>query len=213
MCFSLGCALISTVPIVITDFFANFWAVRIFQMSSLLYRDVFWKYVDANTKRELGLDFRDDGEFYMNFNRDFLKVSPPVFVIVFFAPTSSSTGWIHLVKKRKRVQDRLSLYNTVRYFHELINWYIVTKAICHHLKTWLVKGLCSTCLSEFIDWREIQSVMLVFSTQLGELLALVPSLWFNCPPSSPLPCVTKNTVYTCTVQCAGGGGFRVLGLR
>jgi hypothetical protein len=45
-------------------------------MSSLLYRDVFWKYVDANTKRELGLDFRDDGEFYMNFNRDFLKVSP-----------------------------------------------------------------------------------------------------------------------------------------
>ncbi len=52
-------------------------------MSSLLYRDVFWKYVDANTKRELGLDFRDDGEFYMNFNRDFLKVSPPFFVIVF----------------------------------------------------------------------------------------------------------------------------------
>lgn len=35
--------------------------------------DIFWKYVDANTKRELGLDFRDDGEFYMNFNRDFLK--------------------------------------------------------------------------------------------------------------------------------------------
>ena len=30
--------------------------------------------MDANTKRELGLDFRDDGEFYMNFNRDFLKV-------------------------------------------------------------------------------------------------------------------------------------------
>jgi hypothetical protein len=65
-------------------------------MSSLLYRDVFWKYVDANTKRELGLDFRDDGEFYMNFNRDFLKVSSPVFVIVFFAPTSNSTGCIHL---------------------------------------------------------------------------------------------------------------------
>jgi hypothetical protein len=65
-------------------------------MSSLLYRDVFWKYVDANTKRELGLDFRDDGEFYMNFNRDFLKVSPPVFVIVFFESTSNSTGWIHL---------------------------------------------------------------------------------------------------------------------
>jgi hypothetical protein len=39
---------------------------------------VFWKYVDASTKRELGLDFRDDGEFYMNFNRDFLKVSTSV---------------------------------------------------------------------------------------------------------------------------------------
>jgi hypothetical protein len=56
-------------------------------MSSLLWRDVFWKYVDANTKRELGLDFRDDGEFYMNFNRDFLKVSPPGFLIFFFAAT------------------------------------------------------------------------------------------------------------------------------
>ncbi len=57
--------------------------LRRFKMSSLPNRDVFWKYVDANTKRELGLDFRDDGEFYMNFNRDFLKVSSPVFVIVF----------------------------------------------------------------------------------------------------------------------------------
>ncbi len=43
--------------------------------------------MDANTKRELGLDFRDDGEFYMNFNRDFLKVSPPGFLIFFFAAT------------------------------------------------------------------------------------------------------------------------------
>ncbi len=53
-------------------------------MLSLLYRDVFWKYVDANTKRELGLDFRDDGEFYMNFNRDFLKVRPHVYCYCLF---------------------------------------------------------------------------------------------------------------------------------
>jgi hypothetical protein len=32
---------------------------------------------------------------------------------------------------------------------------------------------------------EIQSVVLVFSTQLCELLLLSPSLWFNSP--SPLP--------------------------
>jgi hypothetical protein len=74
-------------------------------MSSLPNRDVFWKYVDANTKRELGLDFRDDGEFYMNFNRDFLKVSSPIFVIVFFAATLDSTGWILLEAKRSRVQS------------------------------------------------------------------------------------------------------------
>jgi hypothetical protein len=37
--------------------------------------------------------------------------------------------------------------------------------------------------------------MLVFSTQLCELLPLSPSLWFNSPP---LPCVNKYTVYTFT---------------
>jgi hypothetical protein len=45
---------------------------------------------------------------------------------------------------------------------------------------------------------EIQSVMLVFSTQLWELLPL----WFNSPP--PPPCVNRYTVYTYTV-CKGGG--------
>ncbi len=51
---------------------------------------------------------------------------------------------------------------------------------------------------------EIQSVMLVFSTQLCELLPLSPSLWFNsllpCPPSL----VNKYTVYTHTVWKTGG---------
>ncbi len=48
--------------------------------------------------------------------------------------------------------------------------------------------------------------MLVFSTQLCELLPLQPSLWFN----PPLSCVNKYTVYTYTV-CKGG--YWVLGLR
>ncbi len=55
---------------------------------------------------------------------------------------------------------------------------------------------------------EIQSVMLVFSTQLCKLLPLSPFLWFNSP--SP-PCVNKYTVYTYTV-CKGGRVW-VLGLR
>ncbi len=54
---------------------------------------------------------------------------------------------------------------------------------------------------------ERQSVMLVFSTQLCELLPLSPFL-VQLPP--PLPCVNKHTVYTYTL-C--GGGYGVLGLR
>jgi hypothetical protein len=47
---------------------------------------------------------------------------------------------------------------------------------------------------------EIQSVMLVFSTQLCELLPLSPSFWFNSLLHT-LPCVNKFTAYTytCTV--------------
>ncbi len=35
-------------------------------------------------------------------------------------------------------------------YHGLIN-YIETKAKCRHPKNWHVKGLCGSCLSEFID--------------------------------------------------------------
>jgi hypothetical protein len=42
---------------------------------------------------------------------------------------------------------------------------------------------------------EIQSVMLVFSTQLCELLPLYPSLWF-IPPPHPLPCVKVQYIQT-----------------
>ena len=51
-----------------------------------------------------------------------------------------------------------------------------TKAKCRHLNKIAVKGLCGRCLSEFIDIQyghmDIQSVILVFSTQLCELLPL-----------------------------------------
>jgi hypothetical protein len=41
---------------------------------------------------------------------------------------------------------------------------------------------------------EIQSVMLVFSTHLCELLTLASSPWFNSLP--PPPCVNNYTVFT-----------------
>ncbi len=60
----------------------------------------------------------------------------------------------------------------------------------------------------YLIWRvfitvyrlEIQSVMLVFSTQLCELLALYPSLWFT----SPLPCVKVQYI-----QTGGWGGVEL----
>ncbi len=54
----------------------------------------------------------------------------------------------------------------------------------------------------------MQSVMLVFLTQLCKLLSLAPSLWFNSPP---LPGVNKYTKYTYIV--CKGEGYEVLGLR
>jgi hypothetical protein len=60
---------------------------------------------------------------------------------------------------------------------------------------------------------EIQSVMLIFSAQLCELLTLSPSLWFNSPPPPPFP------VWISTVYCIHEytlwiwGGYGVLGLR
>jgi hypothetical protein len=51
--------------------------------------------------------------------------------------------------------------------------------------------------------------MMVFSTQLCELLPLSSSLWFKSAPPPHLPCVNKYTVYT----CVRGGLYWVLGLR
>jgi hypothetical protein len=50
-----------------------------------------------------------------------------------------------------------------------INNYKDTKSKCRHKKLPL-QGLCGRCLSEFIDRRYSHAVMLVFSTQLCELL-------------------------------------------
>jgi hypothetical protein len=47
---------------------------------------------------------------------------------------------------------------------------------------------------------EMQSVMLVFSTQLCKLLPLYPSLWFTSPPSQ-----CQSTVYTLKTVCCREG--------
>ena len=67
-----------------------------------------------------------------------------------------------------------------------------TKAKCRHMKILTCKG---TLRQVFIKvyGLEIQSVMLVFSTQLCELLPLSPYLWFN---SSPLPPSLCGILYT-----------------
>jgi hypothetical protein len=54
---------------------------------------------------------------------------------------------------------------------------------------------------------EIQSVRLVFSTQLCELLSLYPSLWFNSSLSPPpLPKVKVQNIQTvCGCEGVGGG--------
>jgi hypothetical protein len=73
--------------------------------------------------------------------------------------------------------------------HGLIN-YIDTKAKCHHLKRLNCKGNLRQLFIKMYR-LEIQSVNLVFSIQLCELLPLSPFLWFNSLPPSPLPCVNK----------------------
>jgi hypothetical protein len=53
---------------------------------------------------------------------------------------------------------------------------------------------------------EIQSVMLVFSTQLCEMLLLSP---FFLVQLSPLPCVNKYTAYINVYSVYGGEGVGV----
>jgi hypothetical protein len=59
---------------------------------------------------------------------------------------------------------------------------IDTKPKCHNPKLLTCKGTLRQVLIR-IYRLEIISVMLVFSTQICELLPLLSSLWFNFPPT------------------------------
>ncbi len=103
--------------------------------------------------------------------------------------------------QRDLIEKNLTVFMT--WVHRLIN--TDTKAKCRHLKKLTCKGTLRQVY--IIVYRlEIQSVTLVFSTQLCELLPLYPSLRFNSPP--PLP-VWISILYT-RLQCLRGG--EVLGL-
>ncbi len=77
--------------------------------------------------------------------------------------------------------------------HGLIN-YIDSKGKFRHLKIFTCKGNSRQVFIR-VYGPYIQSVMLVLSTQLCELLPLSTSLWFNSP-SSPFPVVYCVHVYS-----------------
>jgi hypothetical protein len=64
--------------------------------------------------------------------------------------------------------------------HRLIN-YIDTKAKCRHLNIWTCRETLRQVFIRVVYRLDIQSVMMVFSTQHCDLLQLSPSLWFNSP--------------------------------
>ncbi len=88
-----------------------------------------------------------------------------------------------------------------------------TKAKCLHLKilTWDVRGICSRCLLEFIDWRNCQSFW-HFRPSFATCCPCTLLSGSTLPPH--LPCGNKYTVHTYRVciMCKGGG-YGVLGLR
>jgi hypothetical protein len=83
--------------------------------------------------------------------------------------------------------------------HGLIN-YVDTKAECRHLKQLTCNGTLPQVFAG-VYRLEIQSFMLVFSTQLCELLPLLPLLWFNSPPFP-----VSISILCTRIQCVGGGG-------
>jgi hypothetical protein len=90
------------------------------------------------------------------------------------------------------------------YMHGLIN-YTDTKAKCRHLKKITCKGILRQVFIRV--YREIQSVMLVFLTQLCELLPLLPSLWLNPPP----PSLCQSTEVQTVCGCEGVGVLSPVG--
>ncbi len=94
-----------------------------------------------------------------------------------------------------------------RLHHGRIN-YLDAKAKCRHLKTLTCWGIFLWQVFIRVYRLEIQSVMLVFSTQFCELLPLSPSLWFN---STSLPSSLCEKIYCVNIYCIvckGGGGMR-----
>jgi hypothetical protein len=65
--------------------------------------------------------------------------------------------------------------------HGLIN-YMDTKTKCRHLKKIDLERDFAAGVYIRVYRLAIQSAILVFSTQLCDLLPLSPSLWFNSPP-------------------------------
>ena len=47
--------------------------MNLYLVLNLVFRDAEWKNLKESVKQELGLIIDSDGEFYMNFNLDFLK--------------------------------------------------------------------------------------------------------------------------------------------
>ncbi len=89
--------------------------------------------------------------------------------------------------------------------HGLINYIPVdTKAKCRYFKKLTCKGTLMKVVIT-VYRLEIQSVMLIWSTQLCELLPLFPSLWFNSLPS-PFPVGVGISILYTRIQCVRGGG-------
>jgi len=76
--------------------------------------------------------------------------------------------------------------------------YIDTKAKWCHLKKLTCKGaLWQVFIRVYRLEIHTQSIMLLFSTQLCELLPLYLSLWFNSPPP---PSLCQSTLYLTTLN-------------
>ncbi len=86
--------------------------------------------------------------------------------------------------------------------HGLLN-YIDTKAKCRHLKNGPVKGVCSRCLSEFIDWRYSRSCWYFRPSFVN--CCTYNLLSGSTLPPPPLPCVKVQ--YILHIQCVAGRGW------
>ncbi len=117
-----------------------------------------------------------------------------LFILISFSPSfyPSHLSWYSKVFTSFKIS---SVSNNMS--HGLIN-YKDTKAKCRQKST--CKGSSRQVIIR-VYILEIQSVMLVISTQFCELVPLEPSFWFNSPPPpSPFP-VSKYSLYR---QCMDG---------